>query len=325
MIKVAVLRGGPSSEHDISLITGSNILESLQREPYRPLDIFIDKEGVWHARGIPMSPERALGDSDVAINVLHGQYGEDGSVQRILDRIGTPYTGAGAYAAAVSLNKHLSKEILAKAGVKMPRHKLLKVSSDLDKEAREAFRAFSPPIIIKPAAAGSSMGMTLAKTYDEFLNGVKKAFEHSSTVLIEEYIKGKEATAGVVEGLRGEKLYGLLPIEIVPPPKAAFFDREVKYNGETIERVPGNFSKEESAEIQRLAKLAHEVLGQRGYSRSDFMVSPRGVYFLETNSAAGVGLTKESLLPKSLAAVGISFDEFLDHIISDAIARKRST
>jgi D-alanine-D-alanine ligase len=298
-------------------------LEALQREPYRTLDIFIDKEGVWHARGLPMTPERALADSDVAINVLHGQYGEDGSVQRILDRIGTPYTGAGAYAAAVSLNKPLSKEILAKLGVKMPRHKLLRVSPDLEKEAREAFRAFSPPVIVKPSSAGSSVGMTLAKTYDEFMEGVRRAFEHSSSVLVEEYITGKEATAGVVEGLRGEKIYSLLPIEIIPPPKAAFFDREVKYNGETIERVPGNFSKEETAEIQRLAKLAHEALGQRGYSRTDFIVSPRGVYFLETNSAAGVGLTSESLLPKSLAAVGISFHEFLDHIIKDAMANKR--
>ncbi len=323
MIKVAVLRGGPSSEHDISLITGANILKNLEREPYRPVDIFIDKEGVWHARGIPMTPERALADADIAINVLHGQYGEDGTVQKILDRIGTPYTGAGAYAAAISLNKPLSKEILAREGVRMPKHKVLKVSHDLEKEAREAFRAFSPPVVIKPASAGSSVGMTLAKTFDEFLNGVKKAFEHSSTVLVEEYIQGKEATAGVVEGLRGEKIYSLLPIEIIPPPKAAFFDREVKYNGETIERVPGNFTKEETAEIQRLARLAHEVLGQRGYSRSDFMVSPRGVYFLETNSAAGVGLTSESLLPKSLKAVGISFNEFLDHIVRDAISNPR--
>lgn len=323
MIKVAVLRGGPSSEHDISLITGANVLKNLEREPYRPVDIYIDKDGVWHARGIPMTPERALADADVAINVLHGQYGEDGTVQKILDRIGTPYTGAGAYAAAISLNKPLSKEILAKEGIRMPKHKVLKVSHNLDKDAREAFRAFSPPVVVKPASAGSSVGMTLAKTFDEFLTGVKKAFEHSPTVLVEEYIQGKEATAGVVEGLRGEKMYSLLPIEIIPPPKAAFFDREVKYNGETIERVPGNFTKEETAEIQRLARLAHEVLGQRGYSRSDFMVSPRGVYFLETNSAAGVGLTSESLLPKSLKAVGISFHEFLDHIIKDAIANSR--
>ncbi len=324
MKHVAVLRGGPSSEHDISLISGANIIEHLQREPYRVVDVFIDKNGQWHVRGMPMSPERALTGVDVAFNILHGQYGEDGSVQRILDRIGIPYTGAGPYAAALSLNKPLSKEHMEKHGVKMPRHRVLNVTSDLEKEAREAFRAFSPPVIVKPASAGSSVGMTLAKTFDEFWTGVKKAFEHSSQVMVEEYIKGKEATAGVVEGLRGEKLYAMLPIEIVPPPKAAFFDREVKYNGETLERVPGNFTREESAELQRLAKVAHEALSQGGYSRSDFIVTPKGeVYFLELNSAAGVGMTKESLVPKALRAAGVSVHEFLDHVIDSAIAKKR--
>ncbi|MDO8523700.1 MAG: D-alanine--D-alanine ligase [bacterium] len=322
MITVAVLRGGASSEHEISLLSGANILERLQREPYKTLDVFIDKEGAWHLRGIPMAPERALADADLAFNVIHGQYGEDGTLQRTLDRIGIPYTGAGAYASALSLNKPLTKDILGKQGVRMPRHKLLKVSPDLEREARDAFRAFAPPIIVKPAAAGSSVGMTLAKTFEQFWEGVKKAFEHSTEVMVEEYIKGKEATAGVVDGLRGERQYGLLPIEIIPPSKSAFFDREVKYNGETIERVPGNFSAEETAELQKLARLAHETLGLRDYSRSDFIVSPRGVYFLEANSAAGVGMTKESLVPKSLAAAGVSMDEFLDHVITTALERK---
>lgn len=315
MVKVAVLRGGPSSEHDISLLSGANILEQLAGSGHQAVDVFIDKKGQWHVRGIPMTPERALTGVDVAFNILHGQYGEDGSVQRILDMTGIPYTGAGAFGAALSLNKHLTKELLQKHGVKMPRHRVLKVSPDLEREAAEAFRAFSPPVIVKPASAGSSVGMTLAKTFQEFWDGVKKAFEHSPQVLVEEYIKGREATAGVVEGLRGEKLYAMLPIEIVPPPSASFFDREVKYNGETLERVPGHFTKAETAELQRLARLAHEVLSQSGYSRSDFIVSPRGVYFLELNSAAGVGMTKESLVPKALKAAGVSMQEFLDHIL----------
>ncbi|MBI3573941.1 ATP-grasp domain-containing protein [Candidatus Kaiserbacteria bacterium] len=321
MTCVAVLRGGPSSEHDISLITGAKVLEHLHREPYQPVDIFIDKQGVWHVRGKPLPPERALSDIDVAWNAVHGQYGEEGTIQKILDRVGVPYTGAGAYASALSLNKVLTKEILAKEGIKMPRHRVLSVSPGLELEAMEAFRAFSPPVIVKPAGAGSSVGVTLAKTFTEFWEGVKKAFEHSREVLVEEYIKGKEATAGVVEGLRGQKYYAALPIEIIPPPKAVLFDREVKYNGETIERVPGNFTKEESSELQRLAKLAHEKLGLRHYSRSDFIVSPRGVYFLEANSAAGVGLTDQSLLPKSLAAAGISYEDFLDHIIQLALQK----
>ena len=121
MITVAVLRGGPSDEHEISLKTGANVLANLQREPYRPVDVFIDKEGVWHVRGIPMSPERALSTIDVVWNALHGQYGEDGTVQRILDRLGVPYTGSGALASGLAMNKATTKEMLAPQGVRMAR------------------------------------------------------------------------------------------------------------------------------------------------------------------------------------------------------------
>ncbi|MDE2079436.1 MAG: D-alanine--D-alanine ligase [Patescibacteria group bacterium] len=319
MIRVGVLRGGPSSEHDISLLSGANVLKRLEEsEKYRPVEIFIDKQGTWHVRGVPMSPERALAGIDVVFNALHGQYGEDGTVQKVLERHGVPYTGSGPFASALAMNKRLAKEELKKRGAKTPAYTTLKVSADLEREAMEAFKKFSPPVVVKPAAAGSSVGVTLAKTFAEFWEGVKKAFEHSTEVIVEEYIKGKEATAGVVEGLRGEKIYSLLPIEIIPPPKK-FFDREVKYNGETLERVPGNFTKEESAELERLAALAHEALGLRHYSRSDFIVSPRGIYFLESNTLPGI--TAESLLPKSLAAAGISQEDFFDHLLQTAMAR----
>lgn len=321
MITVAVLRGGPSNEHDVSLKSGAHILKNLQREPYRALDVFIDKKGVWHLRGVPMEPARILSSADLAFNVIHGHYGEDGTLQRILDRIGIPYTGATALPAALSMNKGLTKDILAPAGIKMARHAILKVSPDLDKEILELFRTFPQPSVIKPNASGSSVGITIARNFDAFKEGIKKAFAHSSQVLIEEFIQGKEATVGIVEGLRGKKHYDLLPIEIVPPPKADFFDYEFKYNGETTERVPGNFTREETEELQRLAALAHEKVGLRHYSRSDFIVSPRGIYFLEVNSAAGVGLTEQSLLPKALAAVGISMDEFLDHVIKETLKK----
>ncbi len=319
MITVAVLRGGPSNEHEVSLKSGANILNHLQREPYRPLDVFIDKKGVWHLRGVPMEPARILGSADVAFNVIHGHYGEDGTLQRILDRIGIPYTGATALPASLSMNKSLTKDILAPTGIKMAHHAILRMSPNLDKEILELFRTFPQPSVIKPNASGSSVGITMARNFEKFKEGIKKAFEHSSQVLIEEYIQGKEATVGIVEGLRGKKHYDLLPIEIVPPPKADFFDYEFKYNGQTTERVPGNFTREETEELQRLAALAHEKVGLRHYSRSDFIVSPRGIYFLEVNSAAGVGLTKESLLPKALAAVGIGMDEFLDHVITETL------
>lgn len=322
MITVAVLRGGISNEHEVSLRSGANILERLKRDPYRVIDVFIDKNGLWHVRGVPTTPERALQTADVAFNVVHGGYGEDGTLSRILDRVGIPYTGAGALSSALSMNKILTKETLEREGVKMPRHRVLEVSPELEKKVLEIFRTFPQPSIVKPASSGSSVGVALVKSFNELKEAVKKAFAHSSKVMVEEFIKGKEATAGIVEGLRGEKHYKLLPIEIVPPSKADFFDYNVKYNGETTERVPGNFTREETTELQRLAALAHEKLGLRHYSRSDFIVAPTGVYFLETNSAAGVGFTGESLFPKALGAVGISTDEFLDHVINSALQKK---
>jgi len=321
-LKVAVLRGGAGGEHEVSLNSGSNILAAVERLGHVPLDIFIDKKGAWHVRGVPVHPERALSGTDVVWNVLHGEPGEGGDVQRTLDRIGVPYTGSKAYPSAVAFNKVLTKDILANHGVLMPRHIVLSVSPDLEKEAKEAFRAFSPPIIVKPAIGGSSVGVTLVKTFAEFWGALKNAFAESPKVLVEEYIKGKEATAGVVQGLRDTEFYPLLPIEIIPPSTSAIFDYDAKYSGQTLERVPGNFTREETEELQRLARLVHEVLDLRHYSRSDFIISPRGVHFLEVNNAAGVGMTSESLLPKSLNAAGISTDEFIDHIIRLAFERK---
>ncbi|MEK9176882.1 MAG: ATP-grasp domain-containing protein [Patescibacteria group bacterium] len=319
MVTVAVLRGGTGGEHEVSLRSGTNVIAGLTRLGYKVVDVFIDKKGVWHRGGKAGSPEQILTGVDVAWNVLHGEYGEEGKLQRILDRLGMPYTGSGAYASALAFNKILTKEELEKHGVRMPRHVVLSVSPDLEREAMEAFRAFSPPVVVKPSSSGSSVGVSLAKTFQDFWEALKEAFKHSPKVLVEEFIKGKEATAGVVEGMRGERHYALLPVEIVPPPAHVIFDYGAKYSGETMERVPGNFTRAETEELQRFARIAHEALGLRHYSRSDFVVTPRGVYFLESNNAAGVGMTNESLLPKSLNAAGITTDEFLKHVTERAL------
>jgi D-alanine-D-alanine ligase len=297
----------------VSLKTGANVLQNLQREPYRTVDVFIDRAGAWHVRGVPVTPERALGTVDVVWNALHGQYGEDGTVQRILDRLGVPYTGSGAYGSAIAMNKATTKEMLEKHGIRMARSTTLTVSADLERQVVELFRTFPQPSVIKPATSGSSVGVTLARNFQEFADGIKAAFQHSSRVLVEEFIKGKEATVGVVEGLRGQKLYSLPVVEIVPPAANPFFDYAAKYGGETLERVPGNFSRREAEDLAYFARLAHQGLGLRHYSRSDFIVAPSGIYFLETNTLPG--MTAESLLPKSLAAVGVTVPQFIDHVI----------
>lgn len=319
MRTVAVLRGGIGGEHEVSLNSGATVLRNLSNKN-KVIDIFIDRDGTWYVRGVPKSPEQVLASADVVFNALHGHYGEDGTVQRLLERLGVPYTGSSAFSSACAMNKCLTKEMLEKKGMRTPASVTLTVSPDLEEEIVTVFRSFSQPSVVKPASSGSSVGVTLAQGFNEFRDGVKEAFKHSKEVLVEQFIKGREATAGVVDRLRGEECYKLPPVEIVPKADCTFFDYDAKYSGESEERCPGNFSKSETEELQRLARTAHEVLGLRHYSRSDFIVASDGIYFLETNTLPG--LTEESLLPKSLAAVGIPMTEFLDHVL-DLAEQKR--
>jgi D-alanine-D-alanine ligase len=164
------------------------------------------------------------------------------------------------------------------------------------------------------------VGLYLARTYPELVQAVEACFNISDRVLVEEYIKGKEATCGVVENFRNQDHYSLLPIEIVTTPNKKLFDYEAKYSGETAEICPGRFTREEKAELERLAAEAHKALGLRHYSRADFIISPRGIYLLEINSLPG--LTEESLVPKSLKSAGISYEDFLDHIITQALDQR---
>ncbi len=318
---VGVLRGGPSSEYDISLKSGANVLEHLDREKYEARDIFIDKDEQWHVHGRAQTPEKALAGVDIAFNVLHGEYGENGVVQKLLEEIGVPYTGADAFTSTIAFNKHATREIVKKLNVKVAQGVLVEPGDDLDALSLHLFRTFPHPTIIKPVVGGSSVGMTVADSYHALREGLEHALSVSPTVLVEEFIKGREATVGVIDHFRGQKSYALFPIEIIPPPKHRFFNYEAKYGGESKEICPGNFSDAEKQVLCDAAIKVHEALGTKHYSRSDFIVSKRGIYFLEINSAAAVGMTKESLLPKALHAVGSSVTEFLDHVIT--LAHKR--
>lgn len=320
MATVAVLRGGVGDEHEISLKTGLNVLRRLEHSGHRPIDIYIDRTGVWHLRGTPMAPSRALTSADVVFNGLHGHYGEDGTVQRELERLGVPYTGPKPLGASLAMNKVLAKEMVAPFGVLVPRHVLVGVVPDIEARAIEIFRTFPQPSIIKPINSGSSVGVTLAKSFGEFVGGIKNAFQYAKDVMVEEYIRGKEATVGVIDDFRNKTLYSLPPVEIVLPSTSDFFDYEAKYSGNTTERCPGAFSRTQIEQLEEAAKTVHDKLGLRHYSRSDFMVTPKGPYFIEANALPG--LTDQSLVPKSLDAVGASMDEFLAHVISLALTKK---
>jgi len=318
--KVGVLRGGPSSEYEVSLKTGKSVMDSLS-DRHEVMDIFIDKQGVWHYLGMPITPEKVFKKVDVVFNALHGAYGEDGTVQKLLDYFQIPYTGSNALASAVGMNKVLSKKIFKKNNLKTPLHIIVSDKNNLAKQAIELFRTFPMPAVVKPVSGGSSVGTAIAKTTAELEIAISDAFNYSDQVLIEEYISGQEATCGVVDNFRNELIYSLLPVEIRKPSDSVFFDYKAKYSGQSQEICPGNFTAEEKKEIQEMAREAHKALGLRHYSRSDFIIHPkRGIYILETNTLPG--LTSESLLPKSLVAIGCTLPDFLDHLIKLALEGK---
>ncbi len=318
--RVGVIRGGPSNEYEVSLKTGATVLHNLSIEKYNVRDIFIDRSGTWHMHGLPITPHEALNHIDVAFNALHGNYGEDGKIQHIFEVHGIPFTGSGSFASAIGMNKELSKEIYKKEKMKTPQSRLLESLVDVSKEAHKIFRSFPPPVVVKPMTSGSSVGVTIVKDFSGFDKAVSAAFEHSNSVLVEEFIQGREATCGVIDNFRDQEFYALPPIEIRPH-EGGFYDFEAKYQGKSEKIVPGNFTYEEKKELERLAIQAHKALGLKHYSRSDFIIHPkRGIFILETNTLPG--LTEHSSIPQALHTVGASISHFLDHIVDLALSGK---
>jgi len=317
---IAVLRGGPSSEYEVSLKTGKSVITTLQ-DVYRVIDITIDKQGVWHKQGVEVEPIKVLRGVDVVFNAMHGEYGEDGQVQDLLQSLNVPFTGPKKLAAVISINKIKTKEIYESYDIKTPDYRVVEKGEDITSVATEIVREFRMPVVVKPADKGSSVGISVATNFKELESALSVAFQSCNIILIEEHIKGKEGTVGVVEGLRDQALYTLPSVEIIPPSDKNFFDYEAKYGGETEEVCPGNFTQKEKEVMNEYARKAHEILGLRHYSRTDFMIhQTRGIFALETNALPG--LTAESLLPKALDAVGITYKDFLVHVIE--LAHKNS-
>jgi D-alanine-D-alanine ligase len=320
--RIAVLRGGPSEEYDVSMKTGSAVLSALDSDMYEPVDIIITKGGEWLTGGYTRYPEQILHTIDIAFLALHGAYGEDGTIQKLLDKHGVKYTGSKSLPSRIAMHKPIAKNILKEFGVKMPSHMIVTRNSEsnLHGIANTIAEMFGPEYIIKPIASGSSVGVLVAKNKELLPQMLKVALEKYDEVLVEAKIKGKEATCGVIERFRGEALYALPPIEVVPPSSADFFDTTVKYDGSTDEICPGRFSHSEKSEIERVSKLVHSSLGLSQYSRSDFIVGDDGgIYFLEVNTLPG--LTNQSLFPKAISSVGGSYNEFIAHLLTDRLAQ----
>jgi D-alanine--D-alanine ligase len=317
--RVGVLRGGPSAEYNESLQTGQSVLQNLSREKYEVKDILIDKNGKWHVRGFPVEPTRALDQIDVVFNALHGLYGEDGEIQRMFDAHKVRYTGSGSLSSALAMHKGLARTCLKNAPYKHPTHRVLSKEETSSKTILDLFQTFPHPAIVKPVNGGSSVGTSVVFSFDDLVYALTLAFQYAEQVLIEKYIRGREVTVTVVDGFRGEELYAFPPVEIVIK-KNSFFEYAEKYDDSLRRLCPAPFPHEITRSIIDSAKHVHKTLGLRDYSRSDFIVAPDGIYFLEVNSLPG--LTSTSLVPRSLEAVGVTLSLFLEHVVERANMRR---
>jgi D-alanine-D-alanine ligase len=273
----------------------------------------IDKNGNW-----PITLETLKEKIDVAFIAMHGEYGEDGQIQSLLETFGIPYTGSDPIASALAINKQKSSVLFANGGLNIPRSLALKKEDPHIEFA--AIKNFSLPIVIKPANGGSSIGVSVTKRKADLKYAIQKALQHSDEVVAQQYIKGREVTCGVLE--INQIPIALLPTEIIPN-NSSFFDYYSKYNTSgSTEVTPPDLPKETIRKIQSIALEAHKALGCSGMSRTDMILSRgRKIYVLETNTIPG--LTETSLLPQQAQKMGINFPKLLEIIINSALGKNK--
>ncbi|MBN1931498.1 MAG: D-alanine--D-alanine ligase [Desulfobacterales bacterium] len=304
-LTVALLSGGISSEREVSLKSGDQVYQFLDREKYTIL------------RYDPKTDISRLvedaGRIDVALIIMHGAYGEDGTIQGLLDLLDIPYQGSGVLGSSMAINKLISKQIYEKAGLPVPPYIAVGRRDTIDSE--ECIARLGLPLVVKPVTGGSSIGLSVAKSKDSLKEAIDKSFTHDDTILIEAYIKGIELTGGVI----GNETIETLPIvEIIPDKKYAFFDYEAKYTaGASQEICPARIAEALADKARTYAKIAHTSLFCKGYSRTDMILRNQDIYVLETNTIPG--MTRNSLLPLAAEAAGINFSQLLDRLIELSI------
>jgi D-alanine-D-alanine ligase len=289
--KIAVLMGGLSAEREVSLNSGKAVLASLVRQGYRAVGIDVGRD----------LPQR-LAEEQVerAFIALHGRFGEDGSVQGLLELVGIPYTGSGVLASALAIDKVAAKVMFAAAGLKLAPYQVLRRGEEL--------KLANPlPVVVKPSKEGSSVGVSIVREPQQMEKALEEAFRYDSEILIEAFIDGKEVQVGILDGR------AMGAIEIVP--KNEFYDYEAKYTDGGAEHIlPARLPADVYQAVMKEGEKAHAALGCDCYSRVDFLVNQAGeCYLLEVNTLPG--MTDLSLLPEIARGSGIEFDELVQRIL----------
>ena len=298
---VVVLLGGLSGERKISFLTGKACSNALKKIGYKVVEL--DAKGLFIEKLKKLKPK-------LVFNALHGKFGEDGFVQKILESLKIPYTHSGVVSSNLAMNKELSKLVFIKNKIKVPKYFILHNGHEKNLKKKMKIRKINFPIVLKPISEGSSLGVNICKNKVQFKKNHKKLKKNYEQILVEEYIPGKEIQAAVM----GEKALGA--IELVP--KREFYDYEAKYSSKakTKHIMPAPLTSRKYKEVLFLAKKAHKVLGCRGITRSDFRFYKNKFYLLETNTQPG--MTKLSLVPEIARYSGIKFTDLVEWVIKDA-------
>jgi D-alanine-D-alanine ligase len=362
-VRVAVVFGGRSSEHAISCVTAGSVMKALDPQRYEVVPVGISTDGRWVlAEGIeehlaitdgalppridetsgalvtmaadptareltvhePGTMPKVLGDVDVVLPLLHGPYGEDGTLQGMLELAGVPYVGSGVLASAVGMDKDVMKRLMAASGLPIGPYIALRANRwDADPDAvRAQVAELGYPVFVKPARAGSSMG--ISKVYEEkdLAAAVAFAREHDPKLVIEATLHGREIEVGVLAGRDGGRAEASLPAELKVLGGHDFYDFEAKYlDGTTAVNLPAELSPEQTAEIRRLAVDAFEALECEGLARVDFFLLEAGDRFVINEINTMPGFTTTSMFPQMWAATGVSYAELVDRLVGEALSR----
>ena len=312
-MNVAVLKGGPSLERQVSLRSGARVEDALQRlgHDVTPIDVTSDLVEQLEARR-----------PDVAFIALHGRGGEDGTVQELLDIVGIPYTGSGVLACMRAIDKVLAKHLLVEAGLPTPEFFAFSETAFRELGAANALPAIEErlafPIVVKPAAQGSALGVKFARTAQDVPAALVAAFSYDSRVLLERHVDGRDIAVSILDGPDGPQA---LPIVEAVPREEDFYDFESRYEiGRTDFVCPAGLGDELTARAQELALQTYRLLGCRGFARVDLMVEESSGEPLVLEVNAIPGLTETSLLPMAAEAAGMGFDELIGKILDLALA-----
>ncbi|HIS28485.1 MAG TPA: D-alanine--D-alanine ligase [Candidatus Avamphibacillus intestinigallinarum] len=303
-MKIAVLYGGVSGEREVSISSGRGIMEALERNGHEVI-------------GIDFHPDELHKVTELEVDLvfigLHGKFGEDGCVQGLLEMLNLPYVGSGVLASALAMDKSKAKESFERAGIPVAKSKSYQLlhQDDVTEIAQDIYENWQPPFVIKPNREGSTLGLSIIQDKEQIAEAVKLAFASDHTLLVEDFVSGKELTVPVVGEIGHER--ALPAIEIIP--KNELYDYESKYApGGSEHIVPARIDEGITKTIQDYAVLAHQVLGCKTYSRVDFLLTDQGTpIILEVNTLPG--MTPTSLFPDAARHIGLSYDEMIEEFV----------